>query len=384
MRIMHVCLSCFYIDDFGYQENMLVREHVQAGHEVRVLASTENYVNGKLAYVKPAKYLGSDGAEVIRLPYRRFLPHKLMAKLRMHSGVYEEIAKFSPDVLMFHGLCGWELRTVCRYKANNLNTVLWVDSHTDYNNSAISLSAKLLHKFFYKSIIKSVENNLKHVLCVSLDTIEFANIMYGVSRDKLVFYPLGARIYKDDTYSINRGKIREKYAVQEKDVLIVQSGKQTEGKKLLESLKAFRSTESSSLKFFIAGILSKEIEKESLKLINNDERISFLGWQSADELEKLLCASDIYLQPGTQSSTMQASLGARCAIVLDDVLSHKPYFDNNGWLINSENSLSNIFKEIEYIDRKDLQAMQNQSFLLAKDLLDYKKLAQFLLNKNLQ
>lgn len=379
MRIMHVCLSCFYIDGFNYQENMLVREHVKAGHDVKVLASTENYVDGKLAYVEPAKYLGSDGAEVIRLPYRRFLPHKLMTKLRMHSAVYEHITEFSPDVLMFHGLCGWELRTVSRYKKSNPNVKLWVDSHEDHNNSARSFMAKLLHKFFYKPIINSVKNSLDSVLCVSLDTIEFVNQMYAVPKDKLIFYPLGAKIYNDELYLSNRVRVRKEYSIKDDEVLIVQTGKQTARKKLLSSLEAFSNTQSSKLRFFIAGTLSDEIEEDCLKLINNDSRIRFLGWQRADDLEKLLCASDIYLQPGTQSATMQASLGARCAVILNDVLSHQPYIKNNGWLINQENSLENILKEVELLSADELLVMQDQSIYIAKELLDYKELAQFLL-----
>ncbi|NLW06056.1 MAG: glycosyltransferase family 4 protein [Pseudomonadaceae bacterium] len=379
MRIMHVCLSCFYIDGFNYQENMLVREHVQAGHEVKVLASTENYIGGKLAYVKPAKYLGSDGAEVIRLPYRRFLPHKLMTKLRMHSGVYEEIAKFSPDVLMFHGLCGWELRTVCRYKKANPNVRLWVDSHEDHNNSASSFIAKLLHKLFYKPIINSVEKSLDLVLCVSLDTIEFVNEMYGVPKGKLIFYPLGAKVYDDEIYLSNREEIRERYSIRSNEILIIQTGKQTLRKKLLSSLEAFSRIKSDKLKFFIAGTLSEEVEKDCLRLINNDSRIYFLGWQAASDLERLLCASDVYLQPGTQSATMQASLGARCAVILDDVLSHQPYIKDNGWLINQESNLENILKQVEQLNANELHAMQNQSFSIAKELLNYKNLALFLL-----
>jgi 1,2-diacylglycerol 3-alpha-glucosyltransferase len=66
MKILHCCLSCFYIDNYNYQENMLVREHVRAGHEVLVLASTENYNNqGQLSYSAPGCYRGSDGAEVL-------------------------------------------------------------------------------------------------------------------------------------------------------------------------------------------------------------------------------------------------------------------------------------------------------------------------------
>lgn len=43
MKILHFCLSCFYIDNYDYQENQLVRVNVEDGHDVLVVASTETY-----------------------------------------------------------------------------------------------------------------------------------------------------------------------------------------------------------------------------------------------------------------------------------------------------------------------------------------------------
>ena len=65
MKIAHVCLSNFYIDRVGYQENELVRQHVEDGHDVVVIASTETYAaDGTLTYVAPSTYCGGEGAQV--------------------------------------------------------------------------------------------------------------------------------------------------------------------------------------------------------------------------------------------------------------------------------------------------------------------------------
>ena len=66
MKIAHICLSNFYVDGFGYQENDLVREHVAAGHDVLVLASTETIRGDRTTHGEPGSYLGGDGAQVIR------------------------------------------------------------------------------------------------------------------------------------------------------------------------------------------------------------------------------------------------------------------------------------------------------------------------------
>ncbi|MEO3865726.1 glycosyltransferase family 4 protein [Rheinheimera fenheensis] len=379
MKIAHICLSCFYIDGFSYQENELVKEHVRSGHDVIVIASTENYVNAQLSYVQPVTYNGADGATVIRLPYSSFLPHKVMTKLRMHPNLYEKLQAFDPDVIVFHGLCGWELRTVCKYKINNPKVKLWVDSHEDQNNSARTFGSKLLHNYFYRPVIQSVLQYIDIILCISLDTIEFVAKTYSVPRDKLHFFPLGAKIYNDDDYESIRKVSRERYGLNANDILFIQTGKQNKRKKLIDSLNAFLSTSNSNFKFFIIGSLSEDISTDALTLIEQDDRISYLGWKDSDELQQLLCAADIYLQPGTQSATMQMALGARCAVIVDDVLSHQPFVKANGWLINERLSLEDIMNTSK-LDVFEIESMQENSHQIASNLLDYRKQAAFLLS----
>ena len=380
MKIIHMCLSCFYIDGYKYQENELVKEHVDQGHEVLVIASTENYdENQKRTYSPAGTYIGTDGAQVIRLAYSKLLPQKIMKKLRMHSNVYKILEKEKPDIVMFHGLCGWELRAAAKYKENNPDIIFHVDSHEDKYNSAMNfVSRNFLHKLYYRYIIKSCLKNIDKVLCLSLEIKEFVNEHYGIPRDKLEFYPLGGRVFSDEEYKERRTRARNSLGVGEGQVLILQTGKMGERKKLVQSLRAFSSSKSNKLTFVIAGSLSNEIEAEALRLIDNDERVKYLGWQTSDEILDLLCAADVYLQPGTQSVTMQMSLCARCPVILDDVLSHQPYVKDNGWLINSQNPLENIFSSIEK-DSEILKNMSRVSYEYAKENLDYKNLAKRIL-----
>ena len=61
MKILHCCLAAFYIDDYGYQENILPKIHKKQGHQVEILASTETYLNNsELGYIKPKSYRTKD------------------------------------------------------------------------------------------------------------------------------------------------------------------------------------------------------------------------------------------------------------------------------------------------------------------------------------
>ncbi|MNY24447.1 Glycosyl transferases group 1 [compost metagenome] len=189
----------------------------------------------------------------------------------------------------------------------------------------------------------------------------------------LEFYPLGGYPISDAEYFISRGRARKKLSLKSDEIVLVQSGKQNHRKKLIEALRAFQAVKNEKLRLFIAGSIDKEIEIEARLLISQDTRIDFVGWQSPSDLTDLLCAADVYLQPGTQSATMQHSLCCRCAIILDDVPAHSVYFKKNGWLIKEQRDLERIFDELPF---SDFEEMKERSFAIAKEMLDYRVLAR--------
>jgi 1,2-diacylglycerol 3-alpha-glucosyltransferase len=371
MKIIHACLSCFFIDDRAYQENELVTENVRQGHEVLVLAST--YIhgsNGKGTFCEPGEYYTAEGAKVIRLPYSSLIPKKLASKLGIHPGVLKIIKQFEPDAILFHGICGWELLTFARYCHHN-PTIFYADTHTDEVNSARTFLSKwLLHYFYYKSIIRRALPEITKILCISSLTLDFAREIYGVPSNKLEFYPLGGHPVPKLEYLQRRNQTRQAYGISDKQILFIQSGKQTHKKHLQETLIAFNANADPRFYFLIAGVLMEDVRMDVEALIKSDHRIKMLTWLDPKELEDLLCAADVYLQPGSQSSTMQTSLCCHCAVVLENWESHQPYVDGNGWLINSPSELMEVFQAISE-ERFDLQSMQDCSERIALQTLDY-------------
>jgi 1,2-diacylglycerol 3-alpha-glucosyltransferase len=379
VRIAHLCLSCFYNDGRFYQENELVRQHLADGHEVLVLASTERIEpNGQHSYSEPGDYQGTDGARVIRLPYLT-RPSKLARKLRIHPNVYRLLEKFRPDAILFHGTCGWEVATAARYSRDNPGVLFYIDSHEDQYNSARSfLSRNLLHKLYYRFCLSRAWADALKILCVSTETMDFVEKTYGIPREKLEFYPLGGRPIPADEYAARRSATRLKLALADGEILLIQSGKQTRRKLLIEALQAFAAAGPANARLKIVGMLADDIREEATRLFDANPNVEFLGWRSANELTDLLCAADVYLQPGTQSVTMQHSLCCHCAVIIDDVPSHTVYMHGNGWLINDRTPLQVAFAEIAHAD---LLQMQERSFTVARQLLDYGKLATRVLRR---
>lgn len=379
MRVLHLCLSCFYIDDAGYQENHLVRQHVNAGHDVLVIASTETFDGkGGLGYTAPDTYMGSDGAKVIRVPYASWLPHKIGRKLRIHSGVYDLMQAFEPEAILFHGCAGNEIVTAARYAADHRDVLLYADSHEDFNNSARGfISKNILHRLFYRNRMQAALPHIRKVLCVNVESMDFMSELYAIPRDLLEFFPLGGNVLAQAEMCDRRARTRGQLDMPDDAFIFLQSGKMTKRKKLIDSLESFSHLEGDHLRLLITGLLTAETEQELSMKIKADPRVNFLGWKSPDELNDLLCAADVYLQPGTQSVTMQNALCCGCPVIIDDVPGHQPYVSAGATLVRDQPSLQKAMQDSltwNHVQKREMAS----SFAI--ETLDYKKLAKRVLN----
>lgn len=376
MKILHFCLSCFYIDNYNYQENILPIINKMDGHEVKIIASTETFIeNSKLGYIKPGKYFTKEGIEINRIPYKKYLPHFIMKKVRHYDNVYNLIDEFSPDVILFHGVPAYELITIVKYKKNNPNVKLYVDSHEDKNNSGTNwLSKNMLHKIFYKNIIKKTCDYIDKIFYITYETKVFLQEVYDIKEEKLEYFPLGSYVFNEEERIKNRNNVRIQLDLKDDDILVLHSGKMDKLKRTEEILKAFIKVKASKLKLVLIGSMNDEIMQKVKPLILSDERVSFLGWKSGHELMEYLCACDLYIQPGGQSATMQNALCCGSAAALYPHQSHKKLLNDSVFYVETIEDMKRIFENISE-NRQVLEDKRVQTNKIAKEMLDYKLLA---------
>lgn len=376
MKILHCCLSCFYIDNYNYQENVLPRQNKMDGHEVMILASTETFIdNNSLGYIKPSKYVNEDGIDVIRIPYSSILPSFIMRKLRIYKNTLKYIKEFNPDVILFHGGAAYDIIEVAKYKEINPNVKIYVDCHEDFNNSARNfLSKEILHKIFYKRFIHKVLPYIEKVLCISVESYNFMKDFYKIPSGSLELYPLGGTIFEGEKYESMRKQARNELQLKDSDILLVHSGKMSRLKRTPELLEAFTSVTSVNINLVLIGSVPEEMNDELMKYVTNDDRVKFLGWKSPEELFTFLCGADLYLQPGSQSATLQNAICCGCPVMIYPHESHKPYLNENGFYVKSIDDMVNVFNSINN-NPEVLKNMRQASYEIAHDLLDYRKLA---------
>lgn len=376
MKIVHFCLASFYIDNYNYQENALPRQNKLDDHDVVIIASTVTFIDNKRGgYITPGEYLNEDGIKVIRLPYRRILPTSIMSKIRAYPGVTKLLEKEKPDVIMFHGSSAWEMMNVAEYKKQNPEISLFVDSHSDFNNSGTNFISKcFLHKGFYRAIVQKSLPYIDKVFYLSFECGDFLKSMYHIPKEKMEFYPLGGIIFPEEERQAKREEIRRRLELTDSNILCVHSGKMDKLKRTYDILKAFSQVESDIMRIVLIGSMTEDVRKEVEPLIEEDSRVSFAGWKTADELMDYLCAADVYVQPGGQSATMQNAICCGCAMMLYPHKSHEPYMQGNGYFVKSQEDMKRVIQEIA--DNPSLlKKMSENSVRIAKELLDYKKLA---------
>ena len=377
MKILHLCLSNFYIDEYNYQENVLPRVNKEDGHDVMIIASTETFVeNSKIGYVEPAEYVTEYGVPIKRIPYKRICNAFSTHKLRFYKGLYEEILKFNPDVIMSHDLAFGSICDVIKYLKKHKNVKFYADTHTAAYNSGMNwLSLHVLHRMFYKHCVRKAYPYLEKYFYIGESEKEFNIKNYGIESYKMEYFPLGGTIINIEEYNEKRMIRRKELNVADEELLIIHSGKLNKQKKTIDLLRAFEEVPKLKAKLVIIGQIPDYLKNEFFNFVENDNRVVYLGWKTGSELQEYLCAGDLYAQPGSVSATAQNAICHKNIVML---YPHKDYVVNydygNILWVENVNDMVEIFKNFEH-NKYDIDKMLKGSEYCAESILNYKKLA---------
>lgn len=145
-------------------------------------------------------------------------------------------------------------------------------------------------------------------------------------------------------------------------------------KKTSELVQALHAVQANNLKLLIVGSMTDEVAADVMPVVEADPRIEYLGWKSGEELMDYLCAADLYVQPGTQSATMQNALCCGSAAALYPYESHKYLLGDSVFYIETVEDMKNLFAAIS-TNPDILEAKRAMSNKIARERLDYKVLA---------
>lgn len=374
MRIVHVCLASHYTEGMNYQDNILPDVNSQDGHEVLIISDTQKYIDGKLVDTNEEEKNLKHNLKLIRINFDKIFTKFISEKIRKVKKLYNILENFKPDVILFHGMCAYELLTVSKYKKNHPSIKLYADSHEDFINSARTFFSKnVLHRLFYKRIALKCLQYIDKVLYISEETRIFLHDFYEIPSEKLEFFPLGGFIIEEEEKKEIREKVRKELKISEEDLILIHSGKLDKLKKTKELLEAFFKLNSNNIYLIIIGNIPDD-NRNLYNLIKEDKRVKYLGWKSGDDLLEYICASDVYMQPGSQSSTSLTAVCCGLPILLYPSISYREMFDTNVFWAKDKSEIKETLEKI--VENPNILGdMSKRSYEVAKNILDYKKLS---------
>lgn len=302
MKILHLMLASFYIDNYSYQENYLPKHHKAQGHEVEIVASLFTFdENGKGKWLpKPDRYVNEYGIPVTRLAFKRGKAARL---LRRYDGMRAELERIAPDVIFIHGVQAADVTEVIRYCKRHPATRVYGDNHSDLVNSAKSwVSKNILHRVIWRYYTRRLEPYVQKFYGVLPARVDFLVDLYGLPKNKVELLVMGA---DDDCVAAAlepsvRAEKRAAYGLTDADFAVVTGGKIDRNKpQVLTLMKAVNELDDPQVKLLVFGSIHPALKEEFEAQLS--DRVQYVGWKQSADIYREFAAADVIAFPGLHS-----------------------------------------------------------------------------------
>lgn len=352
MKIVHLCLACFYPDNYSYQENILPKYHKKMGYDTEVIASLETFdKNGQATHLdKACCYQNEYNIKVTRLDYKK--PQKVFIKLKKYIGTFKMLEIAAPNILFIHGCQFMDMSVVIKYLKSHPNVTVYVDNHADFSNSATNwLSKNILHKKLWRHYAKKIEPYTTKFYGVLPARVDFLKNIYKLPTNKCELLVMGAEDEKvmaaKKTYV--RYNIRSKHGIKDDDFLIISGGKIDQWKtQTLLLMEAVAKIDNPKVKLIIFGSITPNLKKQVNSLCINN-KILYIGWISSNESYQYFSSAELVVFPGRHSVFWEqvAGLGIPMVCKYWDGTTHIDVGGNVEFIQNDTvDNISNILQKI--------------------------------------
>lgn len=331
MKIVHVSISGPFIDNWGYQVNLLTKYLQKVGVKNFVVASANDFpIYLKREVIEEIRAKGNnydlDGVTVRRIPTKQISTSFIITK-----GLKDVLEDIQPNVIFHHNFNCTSMPICARY-AKKHEIPMVVDNHADYINMTKN---KLWQWFYYKFLIglscKLYNRQIYKAYGVTHSRCDFIHDYYGVTREKIDFLPIGADVDIANTIS-PKLELRNKYGFKETDFIVVSGGKMGKGKGTDSLIRAVESLSSSypQLKIVLFGSFE---DKEVDELAQQSNVASVYGWCDRIKTLELLKMADVACWPIHHTTLIEDAVSVCTPVINRKTGTSEHLIDGNGiWI----------------------------------------------------
>lgn len=377
MRIVHICLNS-YIDNWGYQENLLPEYQRKNGDEVIVIASRNKFHSYlDAAVINAIKKKGTEyfihGIKIVRIKTSLhistsfFISHKLSKTL----------SQLNPDMIFHHGVNPTSMLISVLYKKGHPNIRLFVDNHADYiNQSPYKLWNYIYNKVLLRMICFITQAFVNRFFGVTQLRCEYLEKEFLIDRNRIKLLPIGADTDFISNIPFDKLQLRKQYGIPLNHIVIISGGKLSASKGILSLINAFKRylviNQHASLILF-GKFTDKETELMSRDCVN----IITKGWCDRVATFELLRLSDVAIWPIHHTTLIEDAVACGLPLILRKTGNTTHLIDKNGIFLEKgdEGEIYNAFKMIS--NREQLEKFR-KSALLIRNKLSYDNIVKII------
>ena len=317
MRIAHLCLACFYFEDYGYQENLLPKYQKKAGHDVYIIAPAQLQIDGVKAYIGN-DYVNSNGIPVKII---RFAKWKSAQRFKKYEMLFSALEEIQPDIIFVHGGQSLSLKDVIKYKKKNDNVRVLIDNHADYFNSPVnSWKGKVNARWGVGYYMSHSAKYVDQYFGVTPWRCTFLSDVYHLPKDKISLLVMGGdddQIHFERKQEI-REQICQKYQIDSDNTFIVCTGGKISREKNIHLLiDAVAKLSTDNVVMLVFGNISESFKEEFQSHLGS-EKIRMIGWVDAKDVYDYFLASDLVAFPGTHSVLWEQAVACKIPCIFRD------------------------------------------------------------------
>lgn len=354
MKILHI--QQYFNDGYGYQENIFPAYHEKLGHEVIMITSTKSDGHNDENRTKQEGSYIERGFHVKRIPIVGEFKHRFV----VFKNLLFELEEYQPDYIYHHSSTAISILTAVKYKKKNPTIFLALDNHADLQ---ISGRNRLWKKFYYnliwKTLLKKQDKYIDVYFGVTPNRCKFLSEELGVDPKKVKLLPIGA-----DTDYIT--SIKDKLPSQHSEkVIFCHGGKMSYAKQTDRLIEAFKACDNQNIELKLFGSFYDSNLKE---LIEDDDRIEYLGWLNREDTLKLLLTSDVGIWNNQHTTLLEDAVGCELPIVLKKYGSTEHLIQDNGLFLLDDSIDAIKDKIIFFSDKKNVKKYKQQAIVMSSKL----------------
>lgn len=381
MKIVNV--EDYFLPDAGYQINIVPKYLSLFGHDVYIVTSTVEGIDRPLAKFlgteniqeRDEKYTRETGVKIIRVkPFSNKVISGRMIQSRKMMNVVNEL---NPDVVFVHG--NDSLTGVRFIVAKNKKYAMITDSHM------LSMASKnkfnnLFYKCYKKFITPIILKNKYTVIRTQNDSFIEKKLGIPIKDSPWISYGSDMLLFHPDL-SVRRA-FRKEYDINEKDFVVVYTGKLDEAKdgKLLAKTFEKKFNVDRNIILIVVGNTSGEYGKEVDNIFSNSEnRIIRIPTQKYVDLAKYYQVADLSVFARQCSLSFYDAQACGLPVLSEDNnINVDRCSHNNGWNFKSGNmkDFRDKIEKIASIDYDRYKEIMDNSYLFVKENYNYETKAR--------